>query len=79
MMKVVLKMRKKGILIIPKKLREISGIQEGDEVLVEAREGIIKITPLKPKIVDIDSKLVEEILREELRLEEKKYESIFKE
>jgi len=79
MMKVVLKLRKKGILIIPKKLREISGIQEGDEVLVEAREGIIKITPLKPKIVDIDPKLVEEILREELRLEEKKYESIFKE
>ncbi len=79
MMKVVLKLRKKGILIIPKKLREISGIQEGDEVLVEAGEGIIKITPLKPKIVDIDPKLVEEILREELRLEEKKYESIFKE
>jgi len=78
-MRVVLKVKKKGILIIPKKLREISGINEGDEVIVEAEKGIIRITPLKPRIVDVDPKLIEDFLREELRLEEKKYESIFEE
>ncbi|MEM2799367.1 MAG: AbrB/MazE/SpoVT family DNA-binding domain-containing protein [Candidatus Bathyarchaeia archaeon] len=36
MVKVILKIRKKGILILPKSLREAAGINEG-EVVAEAR------------------------------------------
>lgn len=41
MIKAVLKVREKGVLILPKSLREAAGINEG-EVTVEAREGATK-------------------------------------
>ncbi len=72
----VLKVRKKGVLILPKKLREEVGINEGDEVLVEARKGVIVMKPLKPKVVDVDPNLVEELLSEEYELEVRKYGKI---
>lgn len=34
-MRIVLKVRRKGIIILPKKLRDALGINEGDEVIVE--------------------------------------------
>jgi len=33
-MKAVLRVRKKGIIILPKRIREALGIDEGDEVIV---------------------------------------------
>ncbi|MBS7611241.1 AbrB/MazE/SpoVT family DNA-binding domain-containing protein [Candidatus Bathyarchaeota archaeon] len=77
MVRVVLKVRNKGVLILPKSLREVAGIGEG-EVAVEAREGEIVIRPLKPRIVDIDHRIVEEILGEESRLEEEKFKRILR-
>ena len=76
-MRIVLKVRKKGILILPKKLRDKVGIKEGDEVLVEAREDRLIVKTLKPKVVDIDPNLVDKLLREEYYLEMKKYRRIF--
>jgi len=72
----VLKVRKKGVLILPKALRETIGINEG-EVIAEAEENTIIIKPLKPRIVKIDRRVVEELLSEEKRLEEEKFREIF--
>ncbi len=71
-LKSVLKVRKKGVVILPKKLREEAGIKEGDEVIAEASEGMIVLKPLKPKVVDVDPELIEEFLREEYGLEGRK-------
>ncbi|MEM2850066.1 MAG: AbrB/MazE/SpoVT family DNA-binding domain-containing protein [Candidatus Bathyarchaeia archaeon] len=78
MVKVVLKVRKKGVLILPKPLREAAGIGEG-EVSVETKEGEIVIRPLKPKVVDIDPEIIENLLGEERRLEEEKSKRILRE
>ena len=75
-MRAVLKVRKKGVLILPKRIREAVGIREGDEVLVEADEGLLVIRPLRPKVVDVDPGLVEELLREEYRLEAGEHEEV---
>jgi len=53
-----LKVGRKGYIILPKAIREAVGIDEGDEVIVEIRDGILK--PAK-RSVDVDK------LRESLR------------
>lgn len=70
----VLRIRKKGILILPKRLREAAGMGEGDEVIVEAGKGVLVVKLLKPRIVDIPPSLVEKLLSEEYELERRKYE-----
>ena len=77
-MEAILKVRRKGILIIPKKLRDASGIHEGDEVIVEAKDNMLIIRPLKPKIVDIDPGVIDKLLAEEYGDEARKYEGLFK-
>ena len=77
-LRIVTKVRKKGVLILPKRVREAAGIREGDEVLIEVGEGLLVIRPLRPKIVDVDPSLLEELLREEYRLEARKHEEILK-
>jgi len=73
---VVLRVRKKGILILPKRIRERVGIEENSDVIVEIKDGSLIIRPLRPKVVKIDPKIVEELLREEYVLEGQKYEEI---
>lgn len=41
-----LKVGKKGYIILPKAIREAVGINEGDEVIVEIKDGII-LKPIK--------------------------------
>ena len=72
-MRVVLKVRKKGVIILPKVLRETIGVDEGDEVIVEADRDKLVLRALKPRIVDVDPGIVEEFLREEYELEKKRY------
>ena len=72
-MRVVLKVRRKGVIILPKKLREALGIGEGDEVIVEVIGGKLVMRALKPRVVDVDPRVVEEILREERYSEEGRY------
>ena len=72
-MQAVLKIRKKGIVILPKKIREEIGLNEGDTVLVETRGGEIVFKPLKPIIVDVPEELVDKLLEEEVALEQGKY------
>ena len=47
-----LKVGRKGYIILPKAIREAVGIDEGDEVIVEIRDGIV-LKPAK-RNVDID-------------------------
>jgi len=72
-MRVILKIRKKGVLILPKGIRRVSGIDEDDEVIVEADKNIIIIKSLKPKIIDVDPKIVDRLLSEEYEVEASKY------
>ncbi|MEM0308133.1 MAG: AbrB/MazE/SpoVT family DNA-binding domain-containing protein [Thermofilaceae archaeon] len=78
-MQFVLKVGKKGVVVFPKALREGAGIREGGEVIAEVRDGAVIIKPLKPKVVNVDSRLVEKLLREEWELEEEKARRILEE
>ena len=71
-MRVVLKVRRKGVLILPKKLREEVSIREGDDVIVEVEGDKLVLRVLRPRVVDIDLNLVEKLLREEYELEKGK-------
>jgi len=65
LLKTVVKVRRKGVLILPRALREQVGIKEGDELIVEVIGESIVLKPLKPRVVDTDAGNVHEIIREE--------------
>ena len=79
MVRAILRIGKKGVLILPKKLRESLNIEEGDELLAEVSEGVLILKPFKPKIVDVDPSPVEKILSEEDELERRKIRRIAEE
>jgi len=79
MVRAILRIRKKGVLILPKKLRESLNVREGDELLAEVSEGALILKPFKPKIVDVDPSLVEKILSEEDELERRRIRRIAEE
>lgn len=56
-----LRVGRKGYIILPKAVREAVGIEEGDEVIVEIRDGIL----LKP-VRRFDRKKLEESLKKHL-------------
>ncbi|WP_048052630.1 AbrB/MazE/SpoVT family DNA-binding domain-containing protein [Saccharolobus islandicus] len=70
-------LRKKGIIILPKDAREKLGIKENDILLGEIKDGELVLRPLKPKIVRVNPKVVEEFLKEEGEAERRKEEEIF--
>ena len=72
-MRAVLKVRKKGIIILPKRMREALGVDEGDEVVAEVIGERLVLRALKPRSVDVDPKIVEKILREKNSLERGRY------
>ncbi|MGC8997752.1 MAG: AbrB/MazE/SpoVT family DNA-binding domain-containing protein [Fervidicoccaceae archaeon] len=75
----LIKTRKKGVLILPKVLRESVGVEEGDVLVAEVKDGAIVLRPLKPKVVEIDRRMVEEILEEEKKVEDRKIEEELRE
>jgi len=52
-----LRVGKKGYLILPKKLRDIIGIEEGDELIVEISDGIV-LKPAKRKVDPVEIRRV---------------------
>ena len=54
-----LRVGRKGYIILPKAVREAVGIDEGDEVIVEIKDGIL----LKPAKRRVDVDRVRELLR----------------
>jgi len=75
-MRVVLKVHHKGIIVLPKKIREAVGINEGDEILAEVLQDGLVLRVLRPKLVDVDPGVVEELLREEYDMERRRYAGI---
>ena len=74
--KFALRVRKKGIVILPKALRIAAGIDEGSFLIAEIREeGLI----LKPLTVKINPEIVEKILSEEKQIEEGNFLEIVRE
>ena len=59
-----LKVGRKGYIILPKAIREAVGIDEGDEVIVEIRDGIV----LKPAKRSIDVDKLRESLRKHVEI-----------
>ncbi|RLE88591.1 MAG: AbrB family transcriptional regulator [Thermoprotei archaeon] len=72
---VVVKVGRKGVIVIPKALRELVGIEEKSLVILGVEKGKIVIKPLKVVRVEATKKarrVLEEALSEEYRLEEEK-------
>ncbi|MEM0374216.1 MAG: AbrB/MazE/SpoVT family DNA-binding domain-containing protein [Sulfolobaceae archaeon] len=72
-----IKLRKKGVIILPKDVREKLDIKENDILLGEIEGGKLVLRPLKPKIVRVNPKVVEEALKEEEEAERRKVEELF--
>ena len=58
-----IKVGKKGYVILPKAVREAVGIEEGDELIVEIRDGIL----LRP-VRKVDIEKLREALRKHVEL-----------
>ncbi|MCY0850087.1 MAG: AbrB/MazE/SpoVT family DNA-binding domain-containing protein [Sulfuracidifex metallicus] len=71
-----MKLRKKGVTILPKDVREKLDMKENDILLGEIKDGELVLRPLKPKIVRVQPKVVEEALKEEGEAERRKEEEI---
>jgi len=71
-LRVVLRVRRKGVIILPKALRAAAGIEEESEVVAEAGPGVVVLKPLKLREVDVDPEAVERVLREEGEAEARK-------
>ena len=55
-MKRIVKLRKKGVVILPKRIREEVGIKEGDALIVTVKGNEIILRKLEPLKVRIDPK-----------------------
>jgi len=77
--KFALRVRKKGIVILPKALRIAAGIDEGSFLIAEIREEGLTLKPLKPLNVKINPEIVEKILSEEKQIEEAKFLEVVRE
>ena len=75
-LKTLVKLRKKGILILPKMVREKAGLKEGDELIVSVEGNKIVLKKFEPLKVRVDPKKVEELLRDEFILEDEKFARI---
>ena len=71
-----MKVRRKGVIILPKELRLRAGIEENSIVLAEITEKGVLLRALKPITVRVDPAVIERILSEEGRLEEEKLREI---
>ncbi|MDK6028883.1 hypothetical protein QPL79_05860 [Ignisphaera sp. 4213-co] len=52
-------------MILPKIIMKRTGIDERDILAVEVKDGAIILRPLKPRVVNVDNRMVEEIPEEE--------------
>ncbi len=58
-----LKVGKKGYIIVPKAIMEAAGIEEGDEVIVEVKDGIV----IRPAKKSVDRERLKEMLRQHVQ------------
>ncbi len=77
-LRVVLRVRRKGVVILPKALRAAAGIEEDGEVVAEAGPGVVVLRPLRLREVDVDPEAVERVLREEGEAEARKLHDLLR-
>ena len=68
----VVKVGRKGVIVLPKAVRETLGLREGSLILLELEGGEITLRPLTPRRVSLGgrvSRIVREAKLEELQLE----------
>lgn len=68
----VVKVGRKGVIVLPKAVRETLGLREGSLILLELEGGEITLRPLTPRRVSLRgrvSRIVREAKLEELQLE----------
>lgn len=68
-----MKVHRKGVIVLPKRLREAMRVGEGDYVVAEVVGEELVLRALKPMVVDVDPEVVEKILREEYDLEKARF------
>ena len=71
-MRAILKIYRKGIIVLPKSIRQTIGVDEGDSLIAEVKDSAIVLTPLIPKRVKLGgrvSEIVRATKREEVELE----------
>ena len=71
-MSTIVKIGKKGIIVIPKKYRELLGLEENSLIQMEIRNNELIIKPFHPKRVKLRGRIqeiVSKLKREELELE----------
>jgi len=78
-MKTVLKVGRKGIVVIPKAFREKVGIEEGGKVVLEIVDNSLVLKPLKPLVVDIDPEVLRKVILEEKREWEERIDRVARE
>lgn len=55
---------RKGYIVIPKRVRELVGVKEGEELILDVKEGKIVLEPAKPvKLDELDTKMREHLER----------------
>jgi AbrB family looped-hinge helix DNA binding protein len=72
----IVRVGRKGVIVIPLDVREALGIGEGSLLTLEVSEGAIVLKPLKPLRIKLGARpqeIVRESKREELELEEGSY------
>jgi len=78
-MKTVLKVGRKGIVVIPKAFREKVGIEEGGKVVLEIVGSSLVLKPLKPLVVDIDPEVLRKVILKEKREWEERIDRVARE
>jgi len=78
-MKTVLKVGRKGIVVLPKAFREKVGIEEGGKVVLEIVGNSLVLKPLKPLVVDIDPEVLRKVILEEKREWEERIDRVARE
>ncbi|PUA32512.1 MAG: AbrB family transcriptional regulator [Zestosphaera tikiterensis] len=78
-MKTVLKVGRKGIVVLPKAFREKVCIEEGGKVVLEIVGNSLVLKPLKPLVVDIDPEVLRKVILEEKREWEERIDRVARE
>lgn len=71
-MEIVVKVGRKGVVVIPKRFREMLGLKEGSYVVMEIRDDVLVIKPFRVRRVRLGGRvsgILAEFRREEEELE----------
>lgn len=70
-MEVVVRVGRKGVVVIPKRFREMLGLREGSYVVMEVRDGVLVVRPFSFRRIRLGggmSEILAEFRREEMEL-----------